>query len=111
MSVQDQRNITRETTCAIRDSFFFAHRLCAKGFTQKPGVDYQEISSPVVRYESVRIFLVRNLAAERNLEIKQFDVKIAFLLVIFTRKFIIFTMEIMITSEALYVDDGLLLVE
>ena len=78
MSVQDQRNI-RETTCAIRDSFFFAHRLCAKGFTQKPGVDYQEISSPVVRYESVRIFLVRNLAAERNLEIKQFDVKIAFL--------------------------------
>jgi len=24
MSVQDQRNITRETTCAIRDSFFFA---------------------------------------------------------------------------------------
>lgn len=52
-------------------------RLCAKGFSQKYGIDYQEVYAPVARYDSIRIMLA--LAAYENLEIAQFDVKTAFL--------------------------------
>lgn len=52
-------------------------RLCAKGCSQKEGFDYDEIFSPVVRYDSVRILLA--IAAQENLEIGQFDVKTAFI--------------------------------
>jgi len=59
------------------DNLRYKARLCAKGFTQKPGIDYQEIFSPVVRYESIRTFLA--MGAERDFEIEQFDIKTAFL--------------------------------
>jgi len=59
------------------DNLRYKARLCAKGFTQKPGIDYQEIFSPVVRYESIRTLLA--MAAERDLKIEQFDIKTAFL--------------------------------
>ena len=52
-------------------------RLVARGFSQTEGVDFFETFSPVVRYESVRCVL--SLAAERDMTIKQFDVKTAFL--------------------------------
>lgn len=52
-------------------------RLCAKGFTQRAGIDYDEVFSPVVRYESIRTLLA--IAAEHDLEMAQFDVKTAFL--------------------------------
>lgn len=52
-------------------------RLCAKGFSQKAGIDYEEVFSPVVRYESIRVLLA--LAAHEDLEIEQFDIKTAFL--------------------------------
>lgn len=52
-------------------------RLCARGFTQRPGLDYGEIFSPVVRYDSLRILLA--IAAAEDLELGQFDVKTAFL--------------------------------
>lgn len=52
-------------------------RLCARGFLQRSGVDYAEIFSPVVRYDSLRIFLAT--AAQRDLEIAQFNVRTAFL--------------------------------
>ena len=32
-------------------------RLVAKGFTQRPGVDFDEIYAPVVRYDSLRLLL------------------------------------------------------
>jgi len=52
-------------------------RLCAQGFSQKAGVDYNEVFSPVVRYDSVRTLL--SVAAVNDLEIYQFDIKTAYL--------------------------------
>lgn len=51
--------------------------LCARGFMQKEGLDYTEMSSPVVRYDSLRVFLA--MVAEKDLELVQFDVRTAFL--------------------------------
>lgn len=52
-------------------------RLCAKGYSQQHGIDYKETFSPVIRYDSIRVLLA--IAAVNNMEIKQFDVKTAFL--------------------------------
>ena len=52
-------------------------RLCAKGFSQRAGIDYDEVYAPVVRYESVRVLLA--VAAHHQLHLMQFDVKTAFL--------------------------------
>uniref|UniRef100_A0A2A4JA71 Integrase catalytic domain-containing protein n=1 Tax=Heliothis virescens TaxID=7102 RepID=A0A2A4JA71_HELVI len=52
-------------------------RLVIKGYTQRKGVDYNEIYSPVVRYTSVRYLIA--LAARYNLDIDQMDAITAFL--------------------------------
>lgn len=52
-------------------------RLCARGFRQVPGRDYFETYSPVVRYDSLRVFLA--MVTQRDLEMIQFDIKTAFL--------------------------------
>ena len=52
-------------------------RLVAKGFSQVEGLDFDEIFSPVVRFESVRTILA--LAALEKWKIEGLDVKSAFL--------------------------------
>ena len=52
-------------------------RLVAKGFTQKDGVDYNEIFSPVAKYTTVMFMLA--YACQNNLSIIQIDVKTTFL--------------------------------
>ena len=50
----------------------------AKGFTQRYGIDYLETFAPEVKLTSLRIVLA--LAATRNYEIDQTDIKTAYLL-------------------------------
>ena len=52
-------------------------RLVAKGYTQKPGEDYDETFSPVVRYSSIRTLLA--FAVQNGMIIHQMDVVTAFL--------------------------------
>lgn len=52
-------------------------RLVIKGCSQRAGIDYNKTFSPVARFESIRILLA--LAATKDYEIIQFDIKTAFL--------------------------------
>lgn len=52
-------------------------RLVAKGFSQVEGIDYNDIFSPVVRYETVRLMV--SLAALKQWHMRSVDVKTAFL--------------------------------
>ncbi|KAH9744862.1 hypothetical protein KPL70_003863 [Citrus sinensis] len=52
-------------------------RLVARGFTQREGVDFNEICSLVVKHSSIRILLA--MVALLDLELEQMDVKTAFL--------------------------------
>src|SRR5467141_2230565 len=52
-------------------------RVVAKGFTQKPGIDYTETYAPVAHMESTRVLL--HIGASLDCEIHQMDVKTAFL--------------------------------
>ena len=55
----------------------FKARLVAKGFSQIPGVDYNDVFSPVVKHSSIRTFF--SIVAMHDLELEQLDVKTAFL--------------------------------
>jgi hypothetical protein len=52
-------------------------RYVARGYAQVEGVDFFETYAPVVRAETVRVLL--SLAATKDWEVRQFDVKTAFL--------------------------------
>jgi hypothetical protein len=55
----------------------FKARLVARGFSQKPGIDFEETFAPVARGVSVRTILA--ITANRDWEMIQFDVRTAFL--------------------------------
>nr|GEW09586.1 retrotransposon protein, putative, Ty1-copia subclass [Tanacetum cinerariifolium] len=52
-------------------------RLVARGFTQRPGIDYNKVFSLVVRHTSIRVILA--LTVCKDYELEQLDVKMAFL--------------------------------
>ncbi|XP_068338928.1 uncharacterized protein [Pyrus communis] len=52
-------------------------RLIAKGYTQKPGLDYNETYAPVARLDTIRTLIA--LAAQKSWKLYQLDVKSAFL--------------------------------
>ncbi|KAK8948569.1 hypothetical protein KSP39_PZI005174 [Platanthera zijinensis] len=52
-------------------------RIVAKGYSQIPGVDFNETYAPVVRMETIRILLI--FVVQHNLPIYQLDIKSAFL--------------------------------
>ncbi|KNZ49495.1 hypothetical protein VP01_4978g1, partial [Puccinia sorghi] len=52
-------------------------RLCIQGFLQLPGVDYDENFAPMGKFSTLLILLT--LAIEKELPLRQFDVKAAFL--------------------------------
>ena len=55
----------------------FKARLVAQVFTQREGVDFHEIFSPVVKHTSIRILLA--MCANLNLHLEQMDIKTVFL--------------------------------
>ena len=55
----------------------YKDRLVVKGFSQKKGIDFDEIFSPVVKMNSIRTIL--SLVAIEYLHLEQLDVKMAFL--------------------------------
>ena len=52
-------------------------RLVIKGYSQQPGIEFDNTFSPVTHFETMRTFLA--LAANLNCPVYQFDVKSAFL--------------------------------
>jgi hypothetical protein len=52
-------------------------RLCAKGFTQREGIDYKETFSPVARHTTFK--LIMSLGVAESFKYRQLDVKTAFL--------------------------------
>ena len=52
-------------------------RFVARGFSQKEGIDYEEMFSHVSRYTSIRTII--SLAAKMKWKLHQMDVKTAFL--------------------------------
>lgn len=59
------------------NSVRYRARLVAKGFTQKPGIDYDETFSPVVRHCTLRLLFA--LSVQLDLRVTHLDVKTAFL--------------------------------
>jgi len=70
---------------AVKSKWVFKHKadghyracLVAKGFTQIPGLDYDETFSPITHFKSLRLLLA--LAVLEDWEVHQLDVKSVFL--------------------------------
>ena len=52
-------------------------RLVVKGCSQRPGIDFDEVYSPVVRYSTIRYLL--GMAVKHDLDVEQMDAVTAFL--------------------------------
>ena len=77
MRLIDSKWVFKVVTRKTEDGYRCKARLCARGFLQQQGIDYNETSAPVVRYDLLRMFLTR--VTQDDLELGQFDVCTAFL--------------------------------
>jgi len=68
---------TKKQGSSYGDIVRYKVRLVAKGYTQREGIDYNEILSHVVKYLSIRILLA--LVVQYELKFDQLDVKTTFL--------------------------------
>ena len=55
----------------------YKSRLCATGYSQVPGVDFNQTFAPTLSFTTIRTFLA--LAAVKNLDLRHLDVTTAFL--------------------------------
>ncbi|GJR97625.1 retrotransposon protein, putative, ty1-copia subclass [Tanacetum coccineum] len=69
--------LTYQEAVACEDSSKYKVRLVARGFTQRAGMDYNEVFSLVVRHTSIRVILA--LTACKDYDLEELDVKMAFL--------------------------------
>ncbi|GKE09338.1 retrovirus-related pol polyprotein from transposon TNT 1-94 [Tanacetum coccineum] len=60
-------------------------RLVARGYRQEEGIDFEESFTSVARLDAIRIFLA--FAAHMNMIVYQMDVKTAFLMAFYAKKF------------------------
>lgn len=67
----------RKVEATLRNKARYKARLVAKGYTQKEGIDYNEVFSPVVKHSSIRILMA--VVCLNDWELQQMDVKTAFL--------------------------------
>ena len=73
----ERKAIPARWVLTVKDSGLYKARIVVQGFRQKEGIDYDETFAPVIRYESVRLFLA--IAARHHLQVHQMDVTTAFL--------------------------------
>jgi len=59
------------------DATRYKARLVVKGFSQREGIDFNEVFSPIVKHSSIRVLLA--IVALFDLELEQLDVKTTFL--------------------------------
>ena len=64
----------------------FKARFVAKGFSQIPGIDYNDVFSPVVKHSSICAFF--GTVGMHDIEPEQLDVKSAFYMVNWRMRFI-----------------------
>nr|GEY45329.1 retrotransposon protein, putative, Ty1-copia subclass [Tanacetum cinerariifolium] len=69
--------LTYQEAVSYEDSSKYKARLVARGFTQRAGIDYNEVFSLVVRHTSIRVILA--LTACKDYELEQLEVKTTFL--------------------------------
>ncbi|KAL6322910.1 hypothetical protein AAG906_021815 [Vitis piasezkii] len=75
-NIENEEPQTYHEAITMENARFKAY-LEAKGYTQKEGMNFNEVFSPIVEHSSIRMLLA--MVALLNLKLKQLDVKTAFL--------------------------------